>query len=147
MTRLILISAILVSLVAGCGTRFGGGSSASYGNADHETATEVLTQRDPTGQLLFVIAWTAEHGGGSTSFSDRNQLTSIHGHEVHPSFDRRAVYALQADGSLRQVALSDEQVATLFREMEQPGFHTSHSDLWQKAVAPHLIRVEPTNGT
>ena len=36
MTRLILISAILVSLVTGCGPRFGGGSSASYGNADHE---------------------------------------------------------------------------------------------------------------
>lgn len=146
MTR-VLISIVLVGLVAGCGPRYGGGSSSSYGNADHQTTTEIVTQRDPNGQLLFVIAWTAKHGGGSTSFSGRNLLTSIHGREVRPSLDRRAVYALQADGSLRPVALSDEQVTALFQEMEQAGFHTSHSELWQKAVAPGLIDVEATNAS
>lgn len=147
MTRLFLISVVLVGLVAGCGPKYGGGSSSSYGNADHETTTEVETQRDPNGQLLFVIAWTAKHGGGRTSSSGRNLLTSIHGQEVRPSLDRRAVYALQADGSLRQIALSDDQVAALFQEMEQAGFHTSHSKLWQKSIAPSLIRVEATSGS
>jgi hypothetical protein len=147
MTRHIFISAILLGLLVGCGPKYGGGSFGSFGNADHETTTEVVTQRDPSGQLLFIIAWTAKHGGGSTSFSGRNVLTSIHGRAVHPSLDRRAVYALQADDSLRQIALSDEQVAALFREMDQAGFHTSHSEFWQKAVAPSLIRVEATNGS
>lgn len=141
----ILVSFILMGLVAGCSPRFGGGSSSSYGNPDRETTTDVVTQRDPNGQLLFVIAWTAKHGGGSTSFSSRNIVTSIHGQAIHPSLDRRAVYALQADGSLRQVSLSDEQITTLFREMELPGFHTSYSDLWQKSIAPGLIRVEAKN--
>ena len=147
MTRLVLISVILAGLVTGCGPNYGGSSLGSYGNADRETATEVVTQRDPNGQLLFIIAWTAKHGGGSTSSSGRHLLTSIHGREVHPRLDRRAVYALQADGSLRPVALSDEQVTALFQEMEQAGFHTSHSELWQKAVAPGLIDVEATNGS
>jgi hypothetical protein len=145
MTRLVLVLVVLAGLVAGCGRNYGGSSVDSYGNPDRETTTEVVRQRDPNGQLLFIIAWTAKHGGGSTSFSERNLLTNIHGREVHPRLDRRAVYALQADGSLRQVALSDEQIATLFQEMEQPGFHTSHSKLWQEAVAPSLMRVEATN--
>ena len=146
MTRLIIISVILVSLVTGCGPKYGGGSSSSYGNADNETTTEVVTQRDSNGQLLFVIAWTAKHGGGSTSFSERNLLTRIHGQAVHPSLDHRAMYALQADGSLQQIALSADQLATLFQEMGQAGFHTSHSELWQKTVAPSLIKVDATNG-
>ena len=142
MARFLLISAILVGMIAGCGRNYGGGSSVSYGNADHQTTTEVVMQRDPNGRLLFIIAWIAKHGGGGTQYSRRNLLTSIHGREVHPHLDRRAVYALQVDGSLRQVALSDEKIAALFREIAQTGFHTSHSELWQKAVAPSLISVE-----
>jgi len=147
MKRLVITSLVLASFVVGCRPRFGGGSSGSYGNADRETTTEVVTQRDPDGHLLFVIAWTAKNGGGSTSFSGRNLLTSIHGHTVHPSLERRAVYALQADGTLQQIPLTDEQITALFREMQDVGFHTSHSDIWQEAVAPHLIRVEATNGS
>ena len=138
---------MLVGLVVGCGPRFGGGSCASYGNADRESTTEVITQRDPDGHLLFVIAWTAKGGGGTTGYSDRNLLTRIHGHAVHPSLDHRGVYALQADGGLQSISLTDEQITALFREMESTGFHTSHSKLWQEAVAPHLSRVEADNGS
>src|SRR5215469_13270283 len=137
MARFVLISIILAGLVAGCGRNYGGGSSASYGNADHVTTTEVVMQRDPNGRLLFVIAWTAKHGGGGTEFSGHNLLTSIHGREVHPRLDRRAVYALQGDDSLKEIALSEDQISALFREIAQTGFHTSHSTLWQKAVAPN----------
>jgi len=82
---------------------------------------------------------------GSVSFSARNLLTNINGVEVHPNLNRRAVYALQTDGSLRSLALSDEQVTALFREMMQAGFHTSHSELWQKIVAPNLTDVPAPN--
>jgi hypothetical protein len=145
MKRLALTSIIFVGLLVGCGPRFGGGSTGSYGNADLETTTEVVTQRDRSGQLLFVIAWTARSGGGTTTHSQRNLLTKIHGRPVQPSLDRRAVYAFQADGSLREISLTEEQVAALFREMQATDFHTSHSQLWQKEVVPKLIRVEASN--
>jgi hypothetical protein len=146
MKRLVLASLILVGLLIGCGPRFGGGSfGGSYGNADLETTTEVVTQCDRSGQLLFVIAWTARSGGGTTTRSQRNLLTKIHGRPVQPSLDRRAVYAFQTDGSLQEISLTEEQVAALFREMQATDFHTSHNQLWQKEVVPKLIRVEASN--
>ncbi len=146
MKRLVITSFMLFSLL-GCGPRFGGGSSGGYANSDQQTTTAVVTQRDQNGRLLFVIAWTAKQGVGTTEFSGRNLLTSIHGRPVHPSLERHAVHALQGDGSLEQIPLSDEHIASLFQEIEQAGFHTSHSELWQKVVAPHLTRVEATNGS
>lgn len=62
------------------------------------------------------------------------------------SLDHRAVYALQSDGTLREIPLTEEQITALFREMQEAGFHTAHSDLWQKAISPHLVRVEATDG-
>lgn len=146
MKLLVIASFILASLIVGCGPKYVGGSHGSYGNADRESTTQVVTQRDPNGQLLFAIAWTAKGAGGSSA-SAHNLLTHIHGHPVHPSLDHRAVYALQADSSLYQIPLTEEQIASLFREMQDTGFHTSHSELWQRAVVPHLIRVEATNGS
>jgi len=145
MKRLVLASLVLVGLLVGCGPRFGGGSSGSYGNPDRQTTTEVVTQRDPNGQLLFAIAWTAKSGGGTITRSQRNLLTTIHGRTVYPSLARRAVYAFQTNGGLREIPLTQEQITTLFREMQATDFHTSHSQLWQKEVAPSLIKVEATN--
>ena len=144
MRYIIPISIFLASLVVGCGPGYGGGSLSSYANTDQST-TEVLTQRDSSGQLLFVVAWTAKHGGGGTGFSHRNLLTSIHGREVHPSLDRHAVYALQADGSLKLIPLSDQQVTSFFLEMDKSGFDVSDSELWQKMIVPNLVMVEQTN--
>lgn len=146
MTRLILIAAFSLVLATGCGPGYGGGSCGSYADADKETSTAVATQRDPNGRLLFVVAWTAKQGSGSAAYSRRNLLTKIHDRPVHPSLERRTVYALKLDGSLQAIPLSDEHVAMLFREMQQSDFHTSHSELWQKMIAPHLIRVEARNG-
>jgi hypothetical protein len=134
------------ALVAGC-QRYGGGYAGSYGNADRETTTEVVTQRDPHGALLFVIAWTAKHGGGTTSQSDRNLFTTIHGHAIHPNLQKRAVYSFQPDGSLKELPLREEQVAALFQEMQKADFHTSHSKLWQDEIAPQLVRVEAPDGS
>jgi hypothetical protein len=138
--------ALALALFAGC-QRYGGGSFGAYGNADHETTTEVLTQRDPQGSLLFVIAWTAKHGGGAMSQSSRNLLTTIHGHAIHPSLEKRAVYAFQPDGTLTELPLKEEQVTALFQEMQKADFHTSHSKLWQDEIAPRLVRVEAPNGS
>ena len=147
MKHLVVLTLILTGLVVGCGPRYGGGSFGSYANSDGASSTVVATQRDQSGRLLFAIAWTATNGGGSTSSSDRNLLTQIHGRPVHPSLDRHAVYSLQADGSLLELSLTDEQISTLFQEMQRADFHTSHSELWQKAVAPKLVRVEAIDGS
>jgi hypothetical protein len=139
----LLVAALLI-FVAGCqrGPMFGGSSCGSYGNADRKTTTVVVTQRDPQRHLLFVIAWTAKRGGGTTSCSDHNLLTSIDGHSVNPSLDKPAVYALRSDYSLKQIPLTKQQIVRLFSEIEDADFHTSHSELWQKEIAPHLAQVE-----
>jgi hypothetical protein len=146
MKRHVLTLLVFAGLLAGCGQRFGGGSFSSYGNADKETTTEVVTQRDPKGQLLFVIAWTARSGGGRSTRSQRNLITKIHGLPVYPSLDRRAVYAFQTNGVLQEISLTQEQIANLFGEMEATDFHTSHSQIWQKEIAPKLIRAEASDG-
>ncbi len=109
--------------------------------------TEVVTQRDPQGRLLFVIAWTAKRGGGTTSQSGLNLLTTIHGHAVSPSLSKQAVYALRPDYSLKEIPLTAKQIAALFSEMENREFHPSQSKLWQDEVAPRLRQVESDGGT
>jgi hypothetical protein len=106
----------------------------------------VVTQRDAQQNLLFVIAWTAERGGASASWSEQNLLTSIHGRPLRPSLGKKALYALQPDHSLSEVAISEADLGALLNEMQKEGFHTSHSELWQKQVAPKLSKVEAGGG-
>jgi hypothetical protein len=140
-----IIITLVLALVLGC-QRYGGGSSRSYANPDKLTSTEVVIQHDQMTNPIFVIAWTDSHGGGKESWSGRNLLTSIHGHYIHPSLDKQAVYALQSDHTVREIPLNQEQIAKLFDEIQQPDFHTSHSKLWQKEIAPRLITVEAPGG-
>jgi hypothetical protein len=148
MKWLLISTLLLAALLAVYNLRpsFVGGSLADYANADHVTTTAIATQRDQQGHLLFVIAWTAKHGAGSVTHSGRNLLTAIHGHPIHPSLDKRAVYGLQLDYSLKQIPLTEEQTGTLLREMQNADFHTSHNGLWQKEIAPHLAQVETQGG-
>jgi hypothetical protein len=149
MKQFVLVTLLPVILVAGCsfGPEFGGGTSASYGNADKETVTVVVTQRDPQRDLLFAITWKARHGAGGMSYSSNNLLSAINGHSVRPRVDQRGVYALQPDHSLKPIPLTEQQMKALFRELENGAFHTSHSELWQKQIAPHLVIVESAAGT
>jgi hypothetical protein len=138
--------ALALVLVAGC-QRYGGSSLASYANPDQQTTTAVVTQRDPQGSLLFLVAWTTKNGAGRTSSAQPNLVTEIHGHPIHPNLERHAVYALQPDNSLKEIPLTPEQATALFQEMQSTDFHTSHSKLWQSEVAPRLLRVEAPNGS
>ena len=126
--------------------RYGGGSLASYGNPDRRTTTCVVTQHDARQNLLLVIAWTAERGGGSTSRSGQNLLVSIHERPVRPSLKKKALYALQPDYTLREILMTEPDRRALFDELQKEGFHTSHSALWQKQVAPKLSKVEAVGG-
>lgn len=151
MKQIILIALLLVVVSVSCDrapvrTVYGGGSSGSYSNPDRQTTTCVVTQLDPQQKLLFVVAWTAERGGGTSSRSEQNLLTTIHGHPVTPSTSKRALYALQPDHTLREIPLSEPDLKALFDEMQKEGFHTSHSELWQKQVAPNLTKVESPSG-
>jgi hypothetical protein len=147
MKRFVVSTSILIGLVAGCGPKLGSSRSSSYGSTGGQTTTETVAQRSRNGNLICVIAWTAKHGGGSTTYSEGNRLTKIHNHPVHPRFDRRAVYAFQPDGSLKPIPLTEGQVNSLFREMQDDSFEPSRNELWQKAIVPHLVIVEATNGS
>jgi hypothetical protein len=147
MKQLLLLT-VLVLLTTSCDRRavYGGSSLAGYENGDQRTRTGVITQRDPQKRLLFVIGWTAQGVVGRSSSSEVNFVTSIHGHAVHPDPGKHAVYALQPDYSLRELPLSEGDVRALFAEMEVEGFHTSHSELWHKQIAPKLANVEAGDG-
>jgi len=145
MTRFVVSLVILAALASGCGPRYVGGMCGSYANADRKTFTEVATQRDQHGQLLFVIAWTRRNGDTTYEYSGRNLLTSINGHPVQASLDHRAVYALQADGTLQQLPLSETQTTALFQEMQQTDFHATFSALWQQAIAPRLVQIQQSS--
>jgi hypothetical protein len=148
MKRFVLTTLMLtlVGLAFGCKSRYSGGSFSSYANPDQDSTTCVITQRDSDGRLLFAIAWTSRHGGGGST-SQNGLLTQIHSRRIYPHLDRRAVYAFQPDGKIQDLHLTDEQISVLFREMEAAGFHTSHSEFWQKEVAPKLFSVEAGNGS
>jgi hypothetical protein len=100
-----------------------------------------MSQRDRDGQLFFVITWIASRPGFASARQD-GLLTEIYGRPVHPRLDRRAVYALQPDGSLHEIPLTEEQIARLFREMKSDDFHPLDNELWQREIAPKLRRVE-----
>ena len=100
-----------------------------------------MSQRDGSGGLFFVIAWIADRPGGGSTTQD-GLLTEIYGRPVHPSLDHRAVYALQPDGSLQELPLTEEEITQLFREMKSEDFHPLRHELWQREIAPKLRRVE-----
>lgn len=100
-----------------------------------------MSQRDRDGHLFFVIAWIANQPGGGSASRD-GLLTEIYGRPIHPSLDHRAVYALQLDGSLQEIPLTEEHIARLFREMKSDDFHPLRNELWQREIAPMLRRVE-----
>src|SRR5690242_12587879 len=104
----LIATATLLFLATGCSRppTYGGASTGSYGNADRRTTTCVVTQLDAERNILFAIAWTAEHGGGSAAQSGENLLTAIHDHPVHPNPAKRALYALQPDHTLREIPLN-----------------------------------------
>jgi hypothetical protein len=138
-----VIPAILLIAVAVCGCRsqFEGGSGYTYPDPDNKSTTLLMSQRDGDGQLFFVIAWIASQPGGSSARRD-GLLTEIYDRPVHPRLDRRAVYALQPDGSLQEIPLTEEQIARIFLEMKSDDFHPLGNELWQREIAPKLRRVE-----
>lgn len=140
-----LLPAILVIVIAavvcGCRPQFEGCSGSTYPSPDNKSTTLLMSQRDGSGHLFFVIAWIADRPGGGSASKD-GLLTEIYGRPVHPSLDHRAVYALQPDGSLQELPLTEEQLIQLFREMKSEDFDPMRHELWQREIAPKLRRVE-----
>ena len=150
----LLVSTLLVFVALGCDRGPvapvapvpGGGSAGSYSHPDRRTSTCVVKQRDTQQNLLFVIAWTTERDSVSASWSEQNLLTSIHGRPVRPRLGKKALYALQPNYTLSEVAMSEADLGALFNDMGKEGFHASHSELWQKQVAPKLSKVDASGG-
>ena len=140
-----ILTTLLLALVVGCNrgpvVAGSGGGSGSYANDDGRTCTAVVTHLDAEPNLLFLIAWTYKRGGATNTLSDSGLLEAVRGSRVHPSFDRRGVYALQPDRTIKEIPLSHEQLGLLFRDVQSAGFHPRSSDLWKKEVAPRLETV------
>ena len=140
-----ILTTLLLALVVGCNrgpvVAGSGGGSGSYANDDGRTCTAVVTQLDAQQNLLFLIAWTYERGGATNTLSDSGLLEAVRSPQVHPSFDRRGVYALQPDRTIKEIPLSREQIGPLFRYVQSAGFHPRSSDVWQKEIAPRLQTV------
>ena len=136
---------VLLALVVGCNrapvVAGSGGGAGSYANDDGRTCTAVVTHLDSQQNLLFLIAWDYDRGEATNTLSDRGLLEAVRRPQVHPSFDRRGVYALQADHTLKGIPLTPEQIELLFRDVQSNGFHPRTSELWQKEIVPRLQTV------
>ena len=61
---------------------------------------------------VYLILWVAKQVGSSTEDSN-NLLTEIHGHPISADLDKKAVYALQPDYSLKELRLTPAEVERL----------------------------------
>jgi hypothetical protein len=103
---------------------------------------------------LFVIVWKASRfGRSSLGHLDRAVATiSINSHTMTPSRAKKAVYALQPDYSLKELPLTEEEIARLFSHITRSEQRDVSSDqiellptdpFWEQKVDPYLKIVEP----
>jgi hypothetical protein len=135
----------LLMMTAGC-KRYGGGSlgGASIPQSDLEYCYvlqygPVSRNAAAAGTPLFAILWKSHLCGEATS-NGRNLFTEIHGHPIKPSLTQKAVYALQADYSLKLIPLADGEVDNLFALIESRGGAAAMEadSLWQTKIMPNL---------
>jgi hypothetical protein len=123
----------------------------------------------PERRPVFVIAWKAEATKVAFGFERPEPAIAVNDRVLTPPANTRAIYALQADGSLQQLPLTedeitrlfshiarkelqdDERLAALIEKQDADVLHKAcHDDTlfsadssWEKKVDPHLKVVEP----
>ena len=148
--KLICVVAIigLAVLLLHSGDRYGGnelGWEVVPGTMVVQNWYELQMGKD--GKPLFVIFWRSGNAGTSGSDS-RNVVDTIHGHPISPNLGKKAVYALQRDYSLKEVALSEKEIGHILQLV------TGRTDrkplvgddaLWKEKVLPELKFVPYTS--
>jgi len=146
--------AIVGTTLPGCSPKGGGvthGSEAiSKSNSKFCYAYQLPPPGSPSpGTPLYVVLWRAKQGGFAGG--PHNLLTQIHGHPVLADLDRKAVYALQPDYSLKELSLTPvevNQVLSNLREakvsmmQDTPVTRLQDDEVFRTKVASQLANVE-----
>jgi len=140
----VLVAATVCLVSAGCGKQYGGGALGGWTQADGVTQDCYVLQlgvRDSaTPGPLFAILWTARVVGGIQR-NNRNQLVTIHGFRIEVPFDRKAIYALQPDYTVTEIALSPEETDRVLNIIAA-GQSPASDAAWQTKIALQLKVVE-----
>ena len=151
--RLALMLAVLCLAFAAVGCRrYAGGTSGSQLIPGSTLQNCSVFQHDTyegewdksKRRPLFAIVWQAKIAGSSAT-DNRNLTTSIHGHPVALSPAKKAVYALQPDYSLQEIALSEQEIDHLFAIADSDpddGLRFASDAVWREKVEPFLRIVE-----
>ena len=114
-----LATLLIIGAVSDGCTRYGGGAVGSEAISDNSTKHICYAYQLPPPSStspstpVFLVLWLAKQAGSATT-GPNNLLTEIHGHPISPDLDRKAVYALQPDYSLRELALTPAEIEHLF---------------------------------
>jgi hypothetical protein len=87
--------------------------------------------------LMYAVFWKGRWSLGVGS-DHQHGVTTINGHTIKPDLERKAVYALQPDYTLRAINLADEEINRLFELHEAEDATFAESQVWQQKVAPQL---------
>ncbi|MFA5165258.1 MAG: hypothetical protein WC481_06830 [Candidatus Omnitrophota bacterium] len=121
-------------------------SGGSFGGAaipgDYTKGYNFVFQCKET-KPLFAIFWIKTYGAPSNSKTDsRGLIIEINGHPITPSLSKKTVYALQPDYSLKEVALTNEEIDHLFKVDEEHKDSLAHDKLFQTKIVPNLKIVD-----
>jgi hypothetical protein len=101
---------------------------------------------------VYLIVWLAKLAG-STTVGPGNLLTGIHGHPISVNPDKKAVYALQPDYSLKELSLTPAEIDDLLSNREEAQASMMHDKppklleavgVFKEKVFPQLKYVEWT---
>jgi hypothetical protein len=119
--------AVLLTLVlsgvalAGCSPKGGVATAGSEGMSDNGEIDYVYQLPPPSSTSpetpLFLVLWLGKQGtrGGTVGGS----TMEVHGHPISPELDKKAVYALQPDYSLRELSLTPAEIDDLLSNRQE----------------------------
>ena len=99
---------------------------------------------------VYLILWTGTKPGSYKSPDVSKQRISIHNHPIAVALNKKAVYALHADYTLKEILLSKQETdhvlqLTIDNSSNPSSIHFLKffkDDIWRAKVLPHLQRVE-----
>ena len=147
---LVLISATL----GGCSPKGGVATTGSEAISDSTSEICYVYQLPPPGSKsaetpLFLVLWLGKQGNKGGSVSGPN--IAIHGHPISADLDKKAVYALQPDYSLKELSLTPAEIDQLISNRQEaqasmmqstPVRRLQDDDLFKAKVFPQLKNVE-----
>ena len=132
---------LFIITILGCGKRYEGGSHASASIPGQTILHCYDLQKDQVGKPLFVIIWKASMKG-TCEINGRNQLTSIHNKPIDVSYNKKAIYALQPDYSLKPIKLNESEVDHILDLINNSENPFSKDNIWKLKIEATLNQIE-----